>query len=178
MRIRKANKTDAETIAHLHAQSWMIVYQGIFVEDFLDKKVIQNRREVWQKRFENPSEYQVVFLAEQSNELCGFACAFGNEDEKLGTFVDNLHIRKGLKRQGIGKLLMKETALWSKRHFPKKGLYLKVLEANVPALRFYESLGGEFQGSRQIEAPGGGLVTDCLYTWQNPDKILARLETQ
>lgn len=165
MRIRIANQFDAESIAILHAESWRNSYRGIFGEKYLDNNVFQDRLDVWRKRFSSPAVNQVVLVAESDQGIDGFVCAFGNEHERWGTFIDNLHVRKNKKRLGIGKRLMIEVALWSLQHYPGSGMYLNVLEPNISARRFYESLGAIHQDSSPWAPPGGGEVMDLLYVW-------------
>ncbi len=173
MKIRQANNADASAIALLHAQSWQKTYRGIFKDEYLDGNVLEDRRTVWQKRLNFPEKNQVVFMAEENKELFGFLCAFGNEDQKWGTFIDNLHVSPDKKRRGIGTLLMKAVAIWSRRHYPSTGLYLLVLEGNFLARCFYEAFGASHVETRHCEVPGGGEVTDLCYAWPNPESISA-----
>lgn len=172
MNIRPANKNDAESIALLHAESWRVAYRGIFGDVFLDRDVAQDRIVVWRQRFAAPKSNQIVFVAEEDQQLQGFVCAFGNEDKKWGTFIDNLHVHRTRKRQGIGKRLMTQVALWSRDNYPGVGLYLSVLEPNISARRFYENLGATNQESSLWEPPGGDKVVDLRYVWSSSDSLL------
>ena len=172
MNIRKANKEDAETIALLHAESWRTAYRGMFLDEFLDGDVISDRIDVWNQRFNTPKENQLVLVAEEDKEILGFVCAFGNEDQKWGTFIDNLHVRKDRNGGGIGRSLMKEAVCWSYHHFSDSGMFLWVLEPNAPARRFYEKLGAINQGSRLEEPPGGGIIVNLRYVWPTLKSLL------
>jgi len=172
MNIRPAKKEDAEPIALLHAESWRVAYRGIFRDEFLAGDVVQDRINVWRQRFATPKQNQMVLVAEESQELSGFVCAFGNEDQKWGTFIDNLHVRKSNSRQGIGKRLMSEIARWSHQYYPNAGLYLNVLEANIAARRFYAALGATNQAARLWEPPGGGELVELHYVWLSLDSLL------
>jgi len=172
MKTRLATREDAEVIAHLHAESWRVAYRGIFRDDFLDGDVIADRETVWHERLSSPVSNQYVLVAEKSGDLVGFVCAYGNEDPVFGTFIDNLHVRADQKRQGIGRELMRNVACWSRENHPLAGIYLSVLEPNVPARRFYESLGAINFESRNWEPPGGGQVVDLRYTWPDSQKLL------
>ncbi|NOK60163.1 MAG: GNAT family N-acetyltransferase [Chloroflexi bacterium AL-W] len=81
MNIRTATMEDAEAIALLHAESWRSAYRGMFKEEFLDRYVVEDRKDIWHQRFAAPQNNQIVLVAEEDPELCGFACAFGNEDK-------------------------------------------------------------------------------------------------
>ena len=172
MEIRTAIFEDSDSIAQLHADSWRVAYRGIFKDEFLDKQAFQNRKNIWRERFTMPKNNQHILVAVENLELLGFVCAFGNEDTQWGTYIDNLHVTKVRTRQGIGRSLMIEIARWSNRHYPGAGLYLGVLEPNIAARRFYESLGAINQEARLWEPPGGGEVVDLLYVWSKASHLL------
>lgn len=172
MKIRTATQDDQKAIARLHAESWRVAYRGIFRDEFLDGDVFADRDQVWHQRLTAPMPNQAVLLAEVSGEVVGFVCAYGNEDPVFGTFIDNLHVHSSKKRQGIGRELMRSVASWSRENFPEAGIYLSVLEPNVPARRFYESLGAINHESRNWVPPGGGQVVDLRYTWTDVQKLL------
>ncbi len=165
MNIRDACVDDMEAIALLHAESWRTAYRGAYSDAYLDGNVFQDRETVWQARLTAPREHQFTIVAEHDAAIVGFACAFGAEDPRWGTLLDNLHVRTDRKRNGIGAQLIRETALRSQRQWPDIGLYLWVLEANAPARRFYEQLGAQNAERRASERPGGGSVVGLRYVW-------------
>ena len=59
---------------------------------------------------------------------------------------------------------MAETAAWLEERSPTSTLYLWVLEKNAPAIRFYDSLGGEVAG-RGVSPEGGGSAPSLRYWW-------------
>lgn len=71
-----------------------------------------------------------VWVAEREGEVLGFAVL---EDEVL---LDQLYLLPGVRRQGIGTLLLDEV----RRHSPK-GLTLHVFQQNTDARAFYERHG-------------------------------------
>ncbi len=172
MIIRQAHLGDAEPIAVLHANSWRETYRGMMSDSFLDGDVVSNRRQEWQDRLCRSPSNQVVYVAENTNDLVGFVCAFGFEDATWGSYIDNLHVASGQKRNGIGTILMHQTAVWLARHHPTIGVYLWVFEANTAARRFYERIGASNAESMQKTDPGGGCAANCRYVWPNP-KMLA-----
>ncbi|MDH4276289.1 MAG: GNAT family N-acetyltransferase [Gammaproteobacteria bacterium] len=171
MHIRLARQDDGEAIAQLHAQSWRSAYRGLFNDAFLDNEVVANRQQVWRQRFASPKPNQQVLVAEESQYIVGFICAYGNEHPRWGTYIDNLHVAQAHKGIGIGRRLMAAIARWSHQHYPDVGLYLQVLEANLPARRFYEKLGAMNQESSVWEPPGGGSVVDLRYVWSRPEVL-------
>jgi ribosomal protein S18 acetylase RimI-like enzyme len=185
--IRPARISDAPAIALLHAESWRVAYRGSLSDEFLELHVVEDRTRVWHERFTNPAPTQIVLVAEreqsskqsseQSSEqeheqLVGFICAIGKRDERFGTLVDNLHVRRGEQNNGIGRLLMSEVALWSRQHYPNDGIYLHVVEQNLQARKFYERLGATFQESPPWHAPDGSTVQELLCVWRTLDPLL------
>lgn len=173
MNIREAKEEDAVSIAMLHAESWRVAYRGMLSDEFLDRDIVQDRMKLWRERLSAPKENQFTIVAQEGQEIIGFACAFGEYDDVWGTLLDNLHVRTERKRQGIGQRLIKETALWVQDQYSKSGLFLWVLEANHPARRFYEKLGGKNQEQDVWEAPDGGALTSIRYVWPSLEPLLS-----
>ena len=88
----------------------------------------------------------------------------------MGTLLDNLHVREGTKRLGIGTRLVAETAAWLEERSPRSALYLWVLENNVPAIRFYDALGGEVTGSG-VSHEGGASAPSLRYSWPELSRL-------
>ena len=98
-----------------------------------------------------PALNQFVVLAEEDDDLIGFACAYGRHDETWGSLLDNIHVRPEYQRRGFGAGLVAEVAAWCRANYADCGLYLWVLEQNHPAQRFYQRLGASDQGGEISE---------------------------
>lgn len=165
MQYREAIPEDAPQIAALHAQSWQQAYRGILRDEFLDGPVHQNRLDLWQQRLSTPADNLFVLLALEDQNLCGFVSVFSNDDPVRGALIDNLHVHPTLKGQGLGARLMHEAATWIKQRDRTGCFYLWVYEANLPARRFYEKLGGVNAERVLHDNPGGGSAYCLRYTW-------------
>ena len=165
MILRIATPNDAQSIAQLHTDSWRIAYRGILLDSFLDGDIVQNRLEVWSKRFAEPTPNQHIIIAEEDGKMLGFVCIYGADDIKWGSLIDNLHVRPDIKGKGIGKILINEAFKWSKLNYPQCGLYLWVYENNTSARAFYSHLGGKEIESHLHENPGGGEANAIRCTW-------------
>jgi len=173
MQYRIANINDLENLAKLHAESWRNSYRGIFSDEFLDNEVWNERRNSWANRFSSPKDNQRVLIATDNNKICGFICAFGNENSKWGTFIDNLHVSKTAQGKGVGKQLMHLIARWADESFDNKGVYLEVLEDNLNARRFYHRIGAKHQETNLWQPPGSNeKVNDLLYVWESNLSLL------
>lgn len=165
---RPATASDAEDIAQLHARSWRESYRGSFHDSFLDGDLPGERLRVWRGRLEQPACNQLVRLAFAGARLAGFVCAYGGQDDRWGSLIDNLHVAGEHKRSGIGSALMRQAGAWLAPRYPELPVYLLVLEVNASARRFYERLGGRNAGVSTMETHGGALVRSCRYTWPRP----------
>ncbi|UFH55222.1 GNAT family N-acetyltransferase [Spirosoma sp. KNUC1025] len=169
---REAISEDADPIAQLHSLSWQQNYRGIWSDTFLDGPVHQNRLEIWRNRFQQPPINQYVIIAETDAVLCGFACAYAEDSPVWGTLLDNLHVRKELKGQGIGRILIQLAARWSYQKNPKSGFYLWVLAQNTNAQKFYNKLGGVNAETVSLANPDGSF-SDCYrYVWTDVTTLL------
>ncbi len=172
MKTRVAKAPDAAAIASLHAESWRIAYRGMLDDDYLDRRSFPERLALWEERFRTAATNQHVIVAEVETRVAGFACVYGDEDPKWGSFLDNLHVAPEQKRKGIGSVLMREVARWSLKSWPTCGMYLWVLESNTPAMHFYEKLGGRLVGEGQWDAPDGGEYRKLRYAWDDLQVLL------
>jgi hypothetical protein len=92
MRLRVATGADAMAVATLHAESWRAHYRGAYRDEYLDRAVVQDRIRVWKERLSTPVANQFVVLAEEDDDLIGFACAYGGHHETWGSLLDNIHV--------------------------------------------------------------------------------------
>lgn len=171
MLYRKANQADVSAIAALHAESWRTAYRGAYRDEYLDGPVLEERTRVWQQRLAGPPPHQLVILAEDAHEAVGFVCAYGAEDAKWGTLLDNLHVLPTGQRRGIGRRLVSEVGAWCRSNHPDCGIYLWVLEQNERARSFYESMGAADRGGEVFEPPGGGQIRSRRYAWDRPQQV-------
>jgi GNAT superfamily N-acetyltransferase len=171
--IRIAQQEDSVAIAAVHAISWRSSYRGILSDEYLNEELESERLSIWKRRLEFPKTNQYVTVAKHESHIVGFACAFGCEDELLGTMLDNLHVLPSQKGKGIGRGLVRDIASWCDRGYPNKGLYLWVIEQNLPARRFYERLGGVVVGEANWSAPDGTAVKEIRYEWKNIAELIA-----
>jgi ribosomal protein S18 acetylase RimI-like enzyme len=165
---RTATARHAEPIADLHAQSWRENYRGSFRDEFLDGDLVGERLRVWRERLESSPDDQLVLLALDGADLVGFVCAYGAHDPSWGSLIDNLHVARAHKRNGIGSALMRQAGAWLAPRYPDLEVYLWVLEVNASARRFYERIGARNAGVSTTETHGGAMVRSCRYTWPRP----------
>jgi GNAT superfamily N-acetyltransferase len=163
-------------VAAIHADSWRRHYRGAYADAFLDGDVHADRLAVWGERLRAPDRGSHTIVAEGDEGLIGFAHTVFEADPSFGSLLDNLHVRHGHKRRGIGSELMTLTA----RAVLERGtgLYLWVLEQNVDARAFYEARGGKCVERAPVALPGGvagrlnGSPYGLRYAWSDPAVLL------
>jgi ribosomal protein S18 acetylase RimI-like enzyme len=155
IRFRRADVSDSEPIAQLHADSWRRHYRGAYSDVFLDGDVARDRLAVWSARLCASDSDSYTLVAEDSGALAGFAHTALDDDGTWGALLDNLHVAHTHRRGGIGSKLLVLSAGTVVQQRPRSGLYLWVLEQNRTAQAFYAALGGQCVGHEVVEPPGG-----------------------
>ena len=166
MIFREAQKEDARAIAALHAKNWQLHYHNVMKPEYLAGPIIQERLSVWQQRMQTPNLNQYIVLAEDNNQLIGFACYYFDKDPKWGTLLDNLHVTFDRKGQGIGKQLLQKGLDWSFEKDKSKPVYLWVYEPNEAAIAAYEKMGGRREDRQLHTNPDGGKAWALRYVWE------------
>ena len=173
MILRQASERDALAIATLHADSWRSAYRGILSDDYLANRAPSDRLAAWRDRFAaSATRPMFVLVAETGNRLDAFACVFPQEDPVFGSFLDNLHVAPQRTGQGIGKLLLAESASYLLRMDKPTGLYLWVLEQNKRARRFYARAGASEVETKVLSMPDGGRHPEVRCYWPDPAHLL------
>jgi GNAT superfamily N-acetyltransferase len=129
-------------MTRVHVQGWQEAYRGIMPDQFLDTIDPAPRLAMWTECIAAPDS--ICFAALDGVALVGVALAaparrsagLGADGEVVAIYVLRSH--SGL---GLGRLLMGRCAMqWSAQG--GASLAVRVLDANLPARRFYERLGG------------------------------------
>jgi ribosomal protein S18 acetylase RimI-like enzyme len=171
--IRPIVAADAATVADLHTTSWRSAYRGMLRDAYLDGDIATERRQAWAARLETPVDANYGFIAESEAGPVGFVFMLGRDDATWGTLVDNLHVLPDLKGRGIGRRLLEAAAHETRRRYPGERVFLFVFEKNLPARRFYASIGGREVERGIVEPPGGGSQVHWRVAWDDADQLLA-----
>jgi GNAT superfamily N-acetyltransferase len=169
---RTAAPSDSQRIVELHAASWRAAYRPYLSAAYLDADIVAERGRIWQERFAQPTERQLVLLAEEAGTLVGFACVLLDEESASGACLDNLHVQPGLTGCGLGSELPVQSAQWVAQVEPGWPLHLWVIEVNTAARRFYERHGGECAEQATKRMPDGSQLAVYPYLWPVPARLL------
>ena len=166
--IRRAADRDRPSIAAIHAQSWRDAYRGILPDALLDSEIGGIMRGRWDEQAIRPED--AVLVAERDGELIGFCATWDGKS----AYIDNLHVLREARSQGIGRRLLAETA----RHFLGIGrtrAHLHVVVRNSRARALYLALGGRPAGIEDKDLYGT-LVPNERIEWSDLGLLLERAE--
>lgn len=141
MEFREATVADAGQLAQLHAGNWRRTYRGMFSDQYLDGDLVADRLATWTRRLPAPAG-RLIWLAVDGSELAGFVYCIGDQHQRWGTLVENLHVAPGRQSAGLGRQLLAKAAQWAAEHHPSSGIHLEVVVGNDRARAFYEAIGG------------------------------------
>lgn len=168
MIVREARLEDAAAIARVHVDTWHGTYHNILPKDYLAQLSYQKREERWRQILATASEdnYFVYVAENEIGEIVAFADGgkerTGNEFYQSELYA--IYVLKAYQHQGIGRCLF-QTAVKKLNELGFLSMLVWVLADN-PARKFYETLSGQQEYTKQIEI-GGSLFTAIAYGWTN-----------
>lgn len=170
--IRDARPDEWLAVADFHADSWRSAYRDILSDAYLDGPMREERRSAWRARMEDGwSERVVIVVAEEASGLSGLVGILGGVDPRLGSLIDNLHVRADRKRNGLGRRVL---AAALDRLAPADAtapLHLTVYDANAAAWAAYESWGGRLDATYAEPRRDGEAHRLRRYAWSSPDAL-------
>ncbi len=172
LRLRSAQAGDAGAILALHLASWRDVYRGLLDPDFLAAPVEEALGGHWRSVFSSHRRPGALILATAGREAAGFVVAW---HEGADCYVDNLHVRPGMRGAGIGRALLGLAA----RRLAAGGATsasLTVFAGNAGAIRFYAALGAEI-GPEVTRQTFGQVVPERELRWPSIGKLIRACAT-
>jgi len=165
--IRRAEQQDRPRLAAVQAASWKDAYRDVLPADYLAGELDADLDRHWQSI--DLTEDDVVLVAE-AGEVTGFIAVWVRPDP----YVDNLHVRPGLRSKGVGRRLMVAAAerLMAAGHTTA---YLWVVAGNDRAIDFYERLGG-VRTEQAMQPLFDNLVLNYRIEWNDLSGIARRAE--
>jgi ribosomal protein S18 acetylase RimI-like enzyme len=163
--VRPATLSDVEGIARAHVQAWRESYRELIPQATLDALSVEKRTAQWRHTLGNPD--RTTFVAEIDGAVCGFVSGGGILWSGLstGSEISALYLLDAVKRRGIGRALFRTGMIaLAGRSFASTGLW--VLTGNVPARRFYETMGGRAAETR-IDRRDGFTLDETAYVWND-----------
>lgn len=165
--IRPALADDVADIARLHRAIWCETYRDLAPDEVYRALDEDYRRVRWADMLSRPRKDQRVLLAVQGGRLVGIGAIAAPSEPAFGERceVKSLYIDPSVKRQGLGRRLMRELA----REVGSLGysaVGLGAVVGNEPAIAFYRALGGRLVG--RYTDPGPIWRSDNLiFAWDD-----------
>ncbi|MDQ3690099.1 MAG: GNAT family N-acetyltransferase [Chloroflexota bacterium] len=167
-RIRLAESCDTAAIARIQIAAWRTAYASFLPAAFLDGLDQSARTAQWQARIGPAAhEYSPTFVAlDNTSTVRGFSHTGPVRDDDLLpddlAEVYTIYVDPLAWRQGIGSGLMAAIdAFWRPRGIHE--LVLWVFEQNFESRAFYERLGWQQDGARQVDDFGGAQPAEARY---------------
>ena len=140
--IRLNEIQDQGQMARIKIDGWKSAYDKIIASKYLNELDYEAQKNRYISSFE---EYKdLVLVADREGEILGYSCFnyYDDKDSKYDAELVSLYIKKTEVGRGIGTNLLKETAkiLYNNG---KSNMIVWCLTDNLPAIKFYEDLGGK-----------------------------------
>ena len=162
--IRAARRDDAETIGHIHVETWRDSYAGLLPDDCLVRMSAEIEGGRWARALRRGERALVAEL--DAGAMVGFGSC-GRAANRMLPFsgeVFTLYVLPGYQGRGIGRALLH--GLFETLGSAGYGsAVIWVLQAN-PSRYFYEAMGGRHVADRE-ERVWGRLIGQAAYGWES-----------
>ena len=177
MRVREARLGDEAAMARVSVDSYRAAYRDQIPEESLMLYTYEESERNWARALRELSEAdereEYIYVAENdAGDMIGAAMG-GPEGSNHPLYTGEiyfLYLLPSYHRQGIGRLLTISVV----ERLVEQGLdslLIRVLQANAPARRFYEALGGQLVLEEQIEEYGA-VLDQVAYGWSDVSELL------
>jgi L-amino acid N-acyltransferase YncA len=165
IKVRKAEKIDAEGIAHVHIKSWQCAYKGQIPDSILDNLSLIKKTERWKEILNKPKEGVYNFVAEADTKIIGWCSVNINRDNDLNDEVGELYgiyIDPDYMSEGAGSSLMNVALDQLKKDGYKKAT-LWVLDTNIKTRSWYEYKGWKVEGKTKKDNKDDFVLNQTRY---------------
>ena len=180
--IRRAEQSDAPSIAELQQTTWRETYAGLLPTPVLDGLALPSLYRTWRAeliRQDGDLDHGIFMAETEDGKALGYAtcgAATGQATDILGDGeIHQIYVKVSHQGRGLGRALMLACSRW----LLMRGLFsggLWVVKGNDKARAFYESIGGEMAGDKR-DSMQGWQIPVVGYTWSDLYE-LAGLESE
>lgn len=173
--VREAKAFDAPAVARVHVESSRAAHAGLLPAETLAAFTFGRRLATWAETLAAEGGGEFVYVAEEAGRVVGFASGGPGRaaDPEYDGELYAVYVLPASQRRGAGRLLTLAVAERLARE-GRRAMLLWVLEANAPARRFYESLGG-LPVRRRRAGRGGRARAEVGYGWPDLKELCERI---
>lgn len=145
-------------------RTWQAAYRGLMPDDFLEQLDVAERAERWRRNLSGTQGDHFV-IEDEPGRVAGFCSVLPSpnpDDGETVGVIAALYVDPPHWRRGFGAALM-QVATDRARERGFRELWLRVLEGNESARRFYEGQGFRPDGSAQSETYGDAVLPVLRY---------------
>jgi GNAT superfamily N-acetyltransferase len=153
--IRPATASDAAGIALVHVQAWREAYTHLLSADFLEAISVDQRTAMWSGILNSERPDRTIHVAEQSEQIVGFAFAGPARDADAPREVElyAIYLLAAQHGSGLAQGLIEAT-------LGQRPASLWIAEDNPRARRFYTRNGFEADGARKADPIGDASISE------------------
>lgn len=165
LRVQEMTEADIDAVSAIRVRGWQAAYASIVPQPYLDGMTIEDDARERRSRFrQSPGRLLNLVAFDDHAGAVGWAClgpCRGDVPSGTGE-VYALYIRPDLTGNGFGTFLINTLhSHATEQRFDT--LMLWVLEDNLRARRFYESLGYTADGATQCDTYGNTVLSELRY---------------
>ena len=171
VRVRTATADDADAVARVNVDTWRTTYPGIVPDDLLAGLSYEDVARGYRRSLGDPTSIARgifgLLAQDPRGGVVGIALAgpTWEPNPEYTSEIRILYVLEAYQGRGIGHVLVHAAVerLLERHH---SSLVIWVFEANGPARRFYEALGGQVVGQRKFQIRGF-TIDEVAYGWKD-----------
>jgi len=164
MKVRQATIADARRIAEIHVETWRAAYRGQMPDAVLDNLDVEKRAVFWHTHL--TSQPLGTLVVELNQEVVGFCDLVPSRDQdsnpQVIAEIVAIYVHPKHWRQGAGRRLC-DCTLATARLKKFTAVTLWVLDSNVSAQKFYQTMGFCFDGATKSELMGNHEIHEVRF---------------
>jgi GNAT superfamily N-acetyltransferase len=181
--IRAARVDDAPAMGRFGVETYLAAHRGQIPEEVWAKRrdewSAEESARNWARTLQaiadhaNPRECVYLALDQASDAVVGIAMGQPAEEAPWPNSgeINVLYVQQAYQGHGLGRRLVQAVASHL-RQLGMPALTIAVLEANAPARRFYEAIGGQLVRACELE-DSGYMLPGVIYGWADTQALIA-----
>lgn len=163
--LRRARKSDAESIARVHVQTWQEAFREELPAPFLASLSVEARERYWANQLGVLAADRCPWLADAAGEVVGFAHVGPSRDNDAVSSTGEVYavyVLPDCWDRGVGRNLLKHGERDLLAHGYDEAT-LWVLDSSQRARHFYEAAGWHADGATRVVHTGSLETTEVRY---------------